>query len=154
MDRGDDREDTRPLLLFEVQDANDLYFIRKRCMQRARRYGFDERQTWEIAIAVSELVTNVVKYARTGTVQIRRIAKPRAGIEIVVADRGPGFDDPETAARDEPPPPDQRPPGRRDGLGLGLGAVVRLMNAVWITNGRLGGALIRAHKYLDLSPGR
>ena len=63
----------------------------------AGRCGFDVESQWELAIAVSELVTNVLKFATEGTLTItyarhaghRADARDRVVIEVV--DRGSGF---------------------------------------------------------------
>ena len=54
--------------------------------------------TAALSTAVSELVTNVIKYAESGLITLRptlQIARP--GIEVVVEDRGPGISDIEAA---------------------------------------------------------
>ena len=63
----------------------------------AGRCGFDVESQWELAIAVSELVTNVLKFAIEGTLTITYArhaghgvdARDRVAIEVV--DRGSGF---------------------------------------------------------------
>ncbi len=106
----------------------------------ARDAGFDRRACTEIAIAVSELVTNSVRHARgSGEVEIRLVDD---AIEVMCTDDGPG--DVTTVrgsiASDLP----SRPTG--SGLGCGLGAVRRLMDEVEAGDRPGGGIWVRARR--------
>ena len=94
----------------------------------ARELGFDEQGANDIAISAAELVSNAVRHAGRGTLELRELEAPRAGIEIVVRDQGPGIASPELAVEDGWSrggmlSPDAVP---TKGLGRGLGAVRRL----------------------------
>ena len=79
-----------------------------------------------IATAVSELARNVVRYATNGQGEtyIRSLNGERVGIEIVVADQGPGIENVEEALRD----------GYTSGSGMGMGlpGARRLMDELTI----------------------
>jgi serine/threonine-protein kinase RsbT len=100
-----------------------------------KREELSDRAQQELAIAIAELVSNAVRHAGGGEAEIRAIqgARPgggvRWGVEVVVRDCGPGLDPrlvtEEGAATQQP-----RLPGQ--GLGVGLGAVHRLMSSVQI----------------------
>jgi serine/threonine-protein kinase RsbT len=63
-----------------------------------REAGFDETPSRMIATAVSELVRNILKYAGSGEIRLRRVkGKGGRGIEIEAIDRGPGIADCEAA---------------------------------------------------------
>ncbi|TQS40048.1 SpoIIE family protein phosphatase [Cryptosporangium phraense] len=89
----------------------------------ATKLGFDEARTGEVAIAVTELATNLHRHARDGAVALR-VARQYLGsseepaIDVVAMDAGPGLEDLDAHLRD----------GRSSAgtLGVGLGAVVRL----------------------------
>lgn len=96
--------------------------------------GFDERSADEVAISAAELVGNAVRHAGAGILELRSLEEPRAGIEIVVRDHGPGIASPEQAlvdgwSRGGMLTPDSMP---TKGLGRGLGAVQRLTDAAEI----------------------
>ena len=83
--------------------------------------GFDETPSRMIATAVSELVRNILKYAGTGEIRLRRVkGMGRRGIEIEAVDRGPGIADCESAMRDHF--------SSGGTLGLGLPGVKRMMD--------------------------
>jgi serine/threonine-protein kinase RsbT len=87
----------------------------------AREAGFDETPIRMIATAVSELARNILKYAGSGEVRLRRVKEVgRRGIEIEVTDRGPGIGDCEAAMQDHF--------SSGGTLGLGLPGVKRMMD--------------------------
>ena len=60
----------------------------------ARDAGFDETPARMIATVVSELVRNILKYAGSGEISLRRAERMGGrGIEIEALDRGPGIVD-------------------------------------------------------------
>ena len=67
----------------------------------ARRLHFSEVESRAIGTAVSELATNILKYAEYGQVTIREVREGgRAGIEAVATDHGPGIEDIREALQD------------------------------------------------------
>ena len=137
----------------EISREIDAIWCSREAAKFAADAGFSSNETWKIAITVSELTTNVLKFARTGTITLCRIQSPRPGIELIVEDQGPGIDDIETAVMDG------YSEGRfltddqwilaRSGLGAGLGAVRRLMDRVEIENKPEGGVRVTASKWLE-----
>jgi serine/threonine-protein kinase RsbT len=87
----------------------------------SREAGFDETPSRMIATAVSELVRNILKYAGSGEIRLRRVKDfSRRGIEIEVVDQGPGIEDCEAAMRDHF--------SSSGTLGMGLPGVKRMMD--------------------------
>lgn len=83
--------------------------------------GFDSIAAEEIAIAVSELAHNIVRHAQTGHIALTRVQRgDGTGLQIDACDRGAGIADPRAALSDGF--------SSSGGLGLGLGAVNRLMD--------------------------
>ena len=83
--------------------------------------GFDETPSRMIATAVSELARNILKYAGTGEIRLRRVeGRQGRGIQIEAVDRGPGIANPEEAMQDHF--------SSGGTLGLGLPGVKRLMD--------------------------
>jgi len=78
-----------------------------------------------IATAVSELGTNIIRYAREGRVTLRIVSRGhRAGIEVLAEDKGPGIRDLDEAMKDHA--------STGKGLGLGLPSVRRIMDEFFI----------------------
>ena len=87
----------------------------------SRAAGFEETPSRMIATAVSELARNILKYAHTGEIRLRKVGgQGRRCIEIEAVDRGPGIADPEAAMRDHV--------STGGTLGLGLPGVRRMMD--------------------------
>ncbi|SEF24236.1 Anti-sigma regulatory factor (Ser/Thr protein kinase) [Amycolatopsis pretoriensis] len=89
----------------------------------ADRLGFPENRIAEVGIVVTELATNLDRHAEQGTLVIRSVrGTTQAAVEVVAVDRGPGIADVASAFED----------GRSTAgtLGVGLGAVRRLSNAM------------------------
>ena len=87
----------------------------------ARGIGLNEKDEFQVGTAVSELATNVVRYASKGEVQLSVVKrKSGVGIEIIVEDRGPGIADLNNALKDHF--------STQDSLGLGLPSVKRMMD--------------------------
>jgi anti-sigma regulatory factor (Ser/Thr protein kinase) len=90
--------------------------IAARAFGFARQLGFDQRSCWEICIAVQELVSNLVRHAGGGDVELR---SGLGLIEVIATDTGPGI--PMAILQD------------RDNWARGLGAVRRLMHEMEIS---------------------
>ncbi|MFC1850204.1 ATP-binding protein [candidate division CSSED10-310 bacterium] len=118
----------------------------------AQKIGFKTKGLSEIGIVVSELVTNVLKYANKGTLIIQHIIQPEKGIEIIVEDEGPGFDFPDKVLTDGFSEgqllTDNQFLAPKKSLGCGLGAVQRLMSSLSIENKSNGGARVVTQKLL------
>jgi serine/threonine-protein kinase RsbW len=98
--------------------------LRHEASDFAAAHGADKRLAGDVALAVSEAVTNAVKYAygpgRKGRVQL--LATVSDGwLEIRVVDRGRGFQ-----------------AGRSDGLGLGLALIADLAAEMTVVQGPEG----------------
>jgi serine/threonine-protein kinase RsbT len=109
------REYRQPL--GETFDVTRAALQVRRCAIAA---GFDATRVALLVTAVSELGTNVLKYAGTGEVVIAVADPPRAGITVRVTDRGPGIPDLDAALRDHH--------STGGTLGLGLPGVRRMMD--------------------------
>jgi serine/threonine-protein kinase RsbT len=107
----------------------------------AQQAGFAETPSRMIATAVSELVRNILKYAVSGEVCLRRTkAMGRRGIEIEVVDQGPGIADCEAAMSDHF--------SSGGSLGLGLPGVKRLMDEFSLESTPGVGTKVVARKWI------
>ena len=106
-----------------------------------REAGFDETPSRMIATAVSELVRNILKYAGTGEIHLRRVKRMGShGIEIEAVDQGPGIADCEAAMRDHY--------SSGGTLGLGLPGVKRMMDEFSLESTPGEGTRVTARKWI------
>lgn len=142
--------------LIAIAHADDAACVQSRALAFARAAGLDVRTQWAVAIAASELSTNIVKFGLPGTLTLRLQQGPPLALEIEAADYGPGFADLDHALRDgvseglDRTAPGPRPMARR-GLGLGLGAVQRMTDELTIRP-RLGGGSVVIARMLARLP--
>jgi serine/threonine-protein kinase RsbT len=107
----------------------------------SREAGFGETPSQMIATAVSELVRNILKYAGTGEIRLRRVKKMGGrGIEIEAIDQGPGIADCEVAMQDHF--------SSSGTLGLGLPAVKRMMDEFSLASTLGEGTRVTARKWI------
>jgi serine/threonine-protein kinase RsbT len=103
--------------------------------------GFAETPSRIIATAVSELTRNILKYAGTGEIRLRRVKEMgRRGVEIEANDRGPGIPDCEAAMNDHF--------SSGGTLGLGLPGVKRMMDEFSLESTLGEGTRVTARKWI------
>ena len=102
--------------------------------------GFDRILQNRVSTAVSELVTNICRYAKKGTIHIKVIkGAKKTGIEIIARDDGPGIEDVEKAMQDGF--------STAKSLGIGLPGVRRIMDEFEIETAPGKGTRIVARKW-------
>ncbi|MBW1850874.1 MAG: anti-sigma regulatory factor [Deltaproteobacteria bacterium] len=107
-----------PVELCEPSDNAQVIYTTRHL---AARIGFDDSQQSLIAVAASELSTNIIRYSGKGKVSLRIIRNEQnKGIEVVAQDEGPGISNIDEAMKDNFT--------TGGGLGLGLGSVQRIMD--------------------------
>ena len=128
-----------------IRGEDDIIAARGLARDVAKQLGFGMVDQSRIATAVSELTRNVVRYAtnRQGEATIRPLP-PSAehgnwGLEVVVADHGPGIADVSTALRE----------GYTSGPGLGMGlpGTRRLMDEMHIDSELGRGTIVTIRKW-------
>jgi serine/threonine-protein kinase RsbT len=108
----------KPIQLNIHQDV-DIITAREKGRRLAQELGFGLADQTRLATAISELVRNVVQYAGRGIITLKSIiTDSKRGLEVVVADQGPGIEDVEQAMRDGY--------STSGGLGMGLPGARRL----------------------------
>lgn len=144
MVRGD-----QPIECYQVHGASDSIWLASKVKAYGRRLGFDAKREGALAIVVCELVTNAMKFGKRATVTVSALDLP-CGIELCVVDDGPGFEDCEKAILDGYSEGAMRDVHNRSprGLGLGLGAVSRLMHQLELSNRAPRGACVVARMWL------
>lgn len=105
----------------DIRLPGDVILAQAAARQIAAEIGFSEAERDQIALAVSELATNLVKHAGGGTLRMSALRDARqAGIVVETEDRGPGIAQPDRALTDGF--------STAGGLGTGLGTVHRIMD--------------------------
>lgn len=120
---------------FRIDHEVSVFAPRRAARDLAISLGFDRRAATELAIAVSELASNIVKYGVRGGVTVEATNDPvrGVGVRIIAADEGPPFRDFATALRDgcdDRGPLDPMTFLKRHGIGAGLGAVKRFSDTI------------------------
>ncbi|WDP90186.1 MAG: anti-sigma regulatory factor [Desulfobacter sp.] len=118
-------------------DNAQVVFGARKMLERA---GFTDADQYLVASAVSELSTNIIRYAGKGRILLRIICRgEKKGIEVIAQDRGPGIWDVDLAMTEKH--------STGNGLGLGLPSVKRIMDEFEIQSTPGGGTRVRAIKW-------
>ncbi|MET7830701.1 ATP-binding SpoIIE family protein phosphatase [Streptomyces sp. NPDC005386] len=110
-------------LLLETEDVawlrDNLTGARGVASRLAEQVGLDEHRRGEVALAVTEVASNLAKHAVGGAILLRVVrTSQRAGIELLAMDDGPGMPDVAGSMRDGH--------STAGTLGIGLGMIDRL----------------------------
>ncbi|WP_336208859.1 ATP-binding SpoIIE family protein phosphatase [Nonomuraea sp. LPB2021202275-12-8] len=101
-----------------AEDPSAVGAVRRLATELAEASGFGADRTGQIAVAVTEAVSNLVKHAVEGVAVVRPCPGAPSVIELVTLDRGPGMPDVARALRDGY--------STSGTLGIGLGAIARI----------------------------
>lgn len=125
----------------EIFKESDIDSVCRVMRSLALLLGFDNIDTQLIVLGVSELSTNAIKYAGSGTISVYRLINP-PGIRVEVEDRGPGMKDVNACMLD----------GFSSiptSLGLGLGAVKRASDQFSVISQQEKGTSFAFEKWLS-----
>ena len=123
-----------------VLHDSDVGVARRAAKEAAGKLGFDPVAAEEIALAVIELATNLVRYAQGGQLTLTPLEESsRVGLEVLAQDAGPGIPDVERALTNGFSTSGSR--------GMGLGAVNRLMDEFDIRSRPRAGTRVVARKW-------
>jgi len=96
-----------------VEEVSQVGQARREALALADHAGFDEMDAGRVALAATELATNVIKHGRGGRMYLSLVCGRRGrGVELCTQDAGPGFSLSECL-------PDGVSTGGTQGLGLG-----------------------------------
>ena len=124
-----------------LETSADTRQVCEAAARMAGELGFPQNDCNEINLAVSELGSNLLRYASRGAITLTRLnTDGRQGIRIESEDEGPGIPDPERAITDGY--------STGGGLGFGLGAVNRLMDELEFYPGPRGGLHIVCQRWV------
>lgn len=125
--------------LYEPSDNAQVVYSARKILAGM---NFGETAQYLIASAVSELSTNIIRYAQKGKITLKVIHNgARAGFEVCAQDRGPGISNMENAMKENY--------SSGNGLGLGLPSVKRIMDEFQIQSTPGVGTRITAIKWMD-----
>jgi anti-sigma regulatory factor (Ser/Thr protein kinase) len=109
-------------MIIRVTDPTHAGEARRHAALYAENANLGERECGALAIAVTEMTTNLVKHAGNGTIVVDAIARNgSSGVRILGLDKGPGIQNLTTALRDGY--------STAGTAGNGLGAIKRLSSA-------------------------
>ena len=81
-------------LVLPVVEPSQVGEARRRTAERARSMSFDDVLTGQLLIIVSELATNLLKFARDGCLLVSAYeVADGEGIQVLALDKGPGISD-------------------------------------------------------------
>lgn len=93
--------EVRDQLSLQVTEVSEVAEARRAATAMAGRLGFGETEASNVALAVTEAATNLVKHATGGEILLYALQSDRVGgIEVLALDRGPGIANVAQALRD------------------------------------------------------
>lgn len=119
----------------DVTDASAVGDARRKIVAFAEDIGLDENRLGSIALATTEMASNLIKHVGRGYLLVNRICDRESdGLRITSVDRGPGITDVAKALADGH--------STAGSMGSGLGSIKRLANVFEIYSIPGSGALI------------
>ncbi|MBC8342730.1 MAG: ATP-binding protein [Bacteroidetes bacterium] len=104
---------------FELNGLDQIDGIRMAARAMAEDHSFNEVKTEEVALVVTELATNMIKFAGKGEIMINKFEiNGRKGLDVFGQDHGPGIENLEITLRDGY--------SSVGSLGVGIGGIKRL----------------------------
>jgi anti-sigma regulatory factor (Ser/Thr protein kinase) len=84
----------------EISDSSRIGEARRAAVQSAEAIGMDDADRGTVAIAVTELGTNLIKHAKTGKLIFENVGNGVRGLRVLAIDKGPGIRNVTTALED------------------------------------------------------
>lgn len=128
-----------------VTDSTHVGEARRKAIEFAQKADFGDSETGALAIAVTEMATNIDKHSRRGTIVIEAIGNNgSSGVRVLSLDKGPGIRDLNAAFRDGY--------SSSGTAGNGLGAIKRLSRTFDIYTAPGLGTAVLAEFWGDREP--
>jgi anti-sigma regulatory factor (Ser/Thr protein kinase) len=109
-------------MLIQVSESSQTGEARRKVLAFAEERGMDESRRGSVALATTEMATNLVKHAGRGHILVQRMeAREDSGLRVISVDKGPGISDLSKALSDGH--------STAGSMGTGLGAIKRLSDA-------------------------
>ena len=120
--RGTEYKTDNCRLSIHIEHPADIAYSVIITKEFCEKLDFNKNEQSLIATAVSELSTNIIRYAKSGSIFFNRIINNgKTGVMIIAEDNGPGIEDTGIALR-----PEYSTGGS---LGLGLSSVKEIMDS-------------------------
>lgn len=127
---------------FFVKDSADITLLVSRVEKGYLLKGASPIDTSLVKTILHELGTNIVKYAKRGSVSIERIhSRDEITLEIIATDRGPGIPNVDLALQDKF--------STGGTLGLGLPGVRRMSDNFEILSSKENGTIVKVQKQIQ-----
>jgi serine/threonine-protein kinase RsbT len=134
--------------ILPIASQEDRLWASGEARRFASELGFSPDEQARIAVCVAELASNTAKHGGGGRVEIAEVLLPAHGCRVRASDHGPGINVVAEALSDGFSEgrwlTGDVPWSERRGLGVGLGAVRRLMNDVRVLSSPNEGLVIEA----------
>ncbi|HTC48289.1 MAG TPA: ATP-binding SpoIIE family protein phosphatase [Candidatus Aquilonibacter sp.] len=128
-------------MLIQVSEASQTGEVRRKAMAFAEALEMDESRRGRVALAATEMATNLVKHAGSGHILVQRLQENgNSGLRIMSVDKGPGIADISRALSDGH--------STAGSMGTGLGAVQRLSDSFKIYTNPGSGTVVSAEFWL------
>jgi len=128
---------------FPILREDDLHHLSQTLRGLLGETGFSALDQTKFLTAASELVRNILQYARTGHVAVsrsRRGANERAGLELIASDNGPGIADVSHVLSSQY--------RSKSGMGIGLKGARRLVDEFELESRPGRGTRVAIRKYV------
>lgn len=135
--RGEKRAVASEPIVLEIPSSSEYVLLGRLIVtQVGQMAGFGPEDIYDLKLAVTEAITNAIRYAQVDTIRVEYRVRP-SEIEISVIDAGGGFDA-ETLTRD--------PDGQG---GFGLTVIGNLVDEVALDSGAYGTRLTMIRRIPD-----
>lgn len=141
MENGSKNDESISGRKFLLKSENDVVEIREYGRKLAKENGFKMIDQTIITAAISEICSNVIKYAERGEVLINAQENGQKCLRIVVKDKGPGITNIEEILKEGF--------SSTEGFNIGLSGTERLMDEFNIKSGSGQGTTVEMCKYLE-----
>lgn len=124
-------------MIIQVKESSQTGETRRRALEYAEGLDFEETRCGAVALAATEMATNLVKHAGQGNMLIQRVGENgSSGLRLISVDKGPGIADMAAALRDGH--------STAGSMGAGLGAIRRVSDVFEVYSAAGAGTLVRA----------
>jgi anti-sigma regulatory factor (Ser/Thr protein kinase) len=128
-----------------IDDPSGVAEARRRASELGQNLAFGSTAAGHLAIAVTELASNIVKHAQRGRIALRSLGTTGSGgIEVLAMDRGPGIANLAESLRDGH--------STAGSSGTGLGALQRLTTGFEIYTQAGKGTVVRVEVWSSNAP--
>ena len=124
-------------MIIPVNESSQTGETRRKALQYAEGLGFGETRCGAVALAATEMATNLVKHAGRGKMLIQQVRENGgSGLRLISVDKGPGIADMSRALQDGH--------STAGSIGAGLGAIRRVSDVFEVYSASGSGTLVRA----------